>query len=102
MNGAPVAGAGFGAIVGATLVALGTRIGLALSPVDAATLGMAAVGVFIGIGHAVGEYGISGIVEMIWHGRPKLKAEDGLTLVEALVVLVIVAIVLILIFGLPH
>lgn len=72
MNGAKTAGAGFGAIVGIVVVALGSRIGLDLTPVDSAALGMGAVTVFLGIGHAIGESGIKGIGHMLWSGRPKV------------------------------
>lgn len=69
MNGSHIAGAGLGALVGAILVSLGSRIGLDLTNFDAATLGMAAIGAGTGIGHALGEYGLSGIVQTIWKGR---------------------------------
>lgn len=72
MTGSHIAGAGIGALVGAILVSLGTRIGLDLTNLDAATLGMAAVGVFLGIGHAIGEYGLLGIGSRILRGRPKV------------------------------
>lgn len=71
MNGSHVAGAGFGAILGTVLVALGTRIGLDLTNVDSAALGMGCVGAFLGIGHAVGEEGVAGIVRTLWRGHPK-------------------------------
>lgn len=71
MNGSHVAGAGFGAILGTVLVALGTRIGLDLTNVDSATLGIACVGAFLGVGHAIGQDGISGIGRTLWRGHSK-------------------------------
>lgn len=71
MNGSHVAGAGFGAVVGAILVSLGSRIGLDLTGYDAATLGMAALAVGLAVGHAVGEVGLIGIGRVILHGRQK-------------------------------
>lgn len=77
MNGSHVAGGGFGAIVGAVLVALGTRIGLDLTGYDAATLGMATLAAGLALGHAVGEYGIAGICRVVWNGRPKPAKTAG-------------------------
>lgn len=71
MTGSHIAGAGVGALVGAILVSLGTRIGLDLTNFDSAALGMAAVGAFTGVGHAVGEYGLVGIGAVLLHGRAK-------------------------------
>lgn len=71
MNGSHISGASVGAIVGTILVALGHRIGLTLSDVDASTLGIAAVGVGIGLGHAIGRYGIIGIFRNTLHGLPQ-------------------------------
>jgi hypothetical protein len=69
---AVIAAAVLGATVGMVLVALGTRIGLDLTNVDSGVAGIAAVGVFTGIGHAIGEYG-----KLLWHGKPKPAAQDG-------------------------
>jgi hypothetical protein len=74
MNGSHVAGAGFGAIVGAILVSLGGRIGLDLTSYDAATLGMGALAVGLAVGHAIGEVGLVGIGRVILHGRQKPAA----------------------------
>lgn len=74
MNGSHVAGAGFGAIVGAVLVALGSRIGLDLTGYDAATLGMAALAAGLAVGHAIGEVGVFGLVRVVLHGRQKPAA----------------------------
>jgi hypothetical protein len=74
MDGTHIAGAGIGAIVGAVLVALGTRIGLDLTNVDSATLGITCVGAFTGIGHAIGSVGLIGIGNVLLHGRAKPKA----------------------------
>lgn len=71
MNGSHIAGAGFGAIVGAVLVSLGGRIGLDLTNFDSATLGMAAIAAGVGVFHAVSEYGVKGIAKTIWAGRAK-------------------------------
>lgn len=69
MNGSHVAGAGFGALIGAVLVSLGGRIGLDLTNFDSATLGIAAVAAGTAVGHALGEYGVKGIAQTIWAGR---------------------------------
>lgn len=71
MNGSHLAGAGVGALVGAILVSLGSRIGLDLTAYDAATLGMAAVAAGLAIGHAIGEFGLFGIGRILLYGRRK-------------------------------
>lgn len=71
MDGSHVAGAGIGAIVGATLVALGNKIGLNLTNLDSATLGMAAIGAFVGLAHGIGKYGLAGLGGILLHGSPK-------------------------------
>lgn len=55
MNASHVAGAGLGAIAGAILVALGSRIGLDLTNFDSAVLGTTALGVGAGVFHVFGK-----------------------------------------------
>lgn len=54
MNGSHIAGSGVGALIGVCLAALGTKIGLSLTNADAASLGVAAVGLGLACGHAFG------------------------------------------------
>lgn len=69
MNGSHIAGAGVGALVGSILVALGQRIGLDLTNFDSVEIGVAAVAFGTGLGHAIGSYGLSGVLSVIWRGR---------------------------------
>lgn len=68
MNASHAAGAALGAVLGTVLAALGTRVGLHLTGADAAGLGVAAVTFGFGIGHAIGQYGLKGVAEVVWRG----------------------------------
>lgn len=72
MTASHVAGGGIGAITGALVVGLLKHFGIAAtSDVDAAVIGSAALSVGVGIGHAINEYGITGIAAIIWKGHKK-------------------------------
>lgn len=98
MTGSHIAGGSVGAIVGTILVSLGGRIGLDLTNFDSAALGMAAVGLGIGVGHAIRDYGLLGVAGILLHGVPKptvpqVKDEAGFTLIEALIVLILIIVI---------
>jgi hypothetical protein len=62
-----VAGAGFGALVGSVIVALGGRIGLDLTNFDSVTLGVAAVAAGAGVFHVLGRAGSTvGVFPAVW------------------------------------
>lgn len=82
MTGSHVAGAGIGAIVGTVLVALGTRIGLDLTNVDAAVIGGAAIAVGAGALHVLGKaWTGAGILPSLRRGFFGPKPEPASTII---------------------
>lgn len=69
MTGSHIAGGGLGALVGVILAALGAKIGLHLDDTTAAALAAVCLSAGLGLGHAIGQYGIAGIAHVLWHGR---------------------------------
>lgn len=91
MNGTKIAAGGStGGAAAAAIVYLLSRLNVSLTSEDGAliALTLAAVGAF------VVHNGIAGAFKLIWHGSPSPKAEDGLTLLETLIVLVIIVLFL--------
>lgn len=79
MNASHVAGAGFGAVVGALVVGVLQRfVNVHVSDVDSAAIGAVALSAGVGLGHAIGEFGLVGIGRVLLRGRPKSSAPTPL------------------------
>lgn len=95
MNGGKIAAGGTaGGGLGAALVYVLGRFGVDLNAEDGALIaaGLIAVGAFLV------HNGLVGAWHLLLHGSPSPKAETGITMVETLVVLIIVAVFLIIWF----
>ena len=72
MNVSHVAGGGFGALLGAAFAGLLNKYAsFHISDVDAAVIGSAALSAGVGLGHAVGKFGIKGLFAVLWRGSQK-------------------------------
>lgn len=65
---AHVAGGGLAVIVGAVAVAIANHFGYQLSDADGVLVGGAALSAGAGIGHVIGQVGISGAAAFVWRG----------------------------------
>lgn len=95
MNGGKIAAGGTaGGGLGAAVVYLLGRFNVDLNPEDGALIAMSLVAVCAFIAHN----GIVGALRLIWRGSGQAaSSEQGLTLLEALIVLIAVAVVLLLV-----
>ena len=72
MNASHVTGGGLGALLGVVISALLSKYAnYDVTVTDAALIGSSAVAAGVGLGHAIGLYGIKGLFARLWSGEPK-------------------------------
>ena len=72
MNASHVTGGGLGALLGVVISALLSKYAnYDVTVTDAALIGSSAVAAGVGLGHAVGKFGIKGLFSRLWSGEPK-------------------------------
>lgn len=72
MNASHVTGAGLGALAAPIIAALLSKYAhYDITLTDASLIGSSALAAGVGLGHAIGKFGIKGLFSRVWKGDPK-------------------------------